>query len=49
LRRNHPGDRDRAIELLQQAHDCATESGMSFVERDTARLLASSPSAATCL
>ena len=37
LRRNRPGDRERAIALLQQALDFAKESGMGKV----ARLLAS--------
>lgn len=41
LRRNHPGDRDRALALLQQAHDFAKDSGMGKVERDSERLLAS--------
>ena len=33
--------RERAIHLLQQAHDFAKESGMAVVERDSERLLAS--------
>jgi class 3 adenylate cyclase/tetratricopeptide (TPR) repeat protein len=41
LRRNGPGDRERAVSLLQQAHDFAKESGMAKVERESARLLAS--------
>ncbi len=40
LRRNRPGDRDRAVALLQQAHDFAKQSGMAKVERDSERLLA---------
>ncbi len=43
LRRNAPGDRERAIALLQQAHDFAKESGMGKVERDSRRLLANIP------
>jgi tetratricopeptide (TPR) repeat protein len=40
LRRNARGDRERAVALLQQAHDFAKESGMGKVERDSERLLA---------
>jgi tetratricopeptide (TPR) repeat protein len=40
LRRNGAGDRERAIALLQQAHDFAKESGMGKVQRDSERLLA---------
>ena len=41
LRRNAPGDRERAVVLLQHAYDFAKESGMGKVERDSERLLAS--------
>lgn len=41
LRRNAPGDRERAVALLRQAHDFAKKSGMGKVERDSAELLAS--------
>jgi hypothetical protein len=41
LRRNRPGDRERAVALLQQAHDFAKESGMGKVERDSEQLLGS--------
>jgi class 3 adenylate cyclase/tetratricopeptide (TPR) repeat protein len=40
IRRNGPGDRERAATLLRQAHDFAKESGMAKVERDSERLLA---------
>lgn len=40
LRRNNIGDRERAIALLQRAHEFAKECGMGKVERDSARLLA---------
>jgi tetratricopeptide (TPR) repeat protein len=39
LRRNRSGDRDRAVALLQQAHDFAKQSGMGKVERDSEALL----------
>jgi tetratricopeptide (TPR) repeat protein len=41
IRRDRAGDRERAVVLLQQAHDFAKESGMGKVERDSERLLAS--------
>jgi hypothetical protein len=41
LRRNGPGDRERATSLLQHAYDFAKQSGMGKVERDSAELLAS--------
>jgi hypothetical protein len=40
LRRDGPGDRERAVALLRQAHDFAEESGMGYVERKSAELLA---------
>jgi hypothetical protein len=40
VRRNRPGDRDRALTLLRQAYDFAKESGMGKIERDSERLLA---------
>jgi hypothetical protein len=41
VRRDAPGDRERAITLAQQAHDFAASCGMAFVERKSADLLAS--------
>jgi class 3 adenylate cyclase/tetratricopeptide (TPR) repeat protein len=40
LRRDRPGDRERAAALLRQAHDFARDSGMAKVQRDSERLLA---------
>jgi hypothetical protein len=41
LRRDRPGDRERAVALLRQAHGFAKQSGMGKVERDSEQLLAS--------
>jgi hypothetical protein len=40
FRRNAPGDREKAQELLGQALAFAQESGMGKVQRDSERLLA---------
>ena len=45
LRRDRPGDRDRAVALLTEALAFAKESGMQKVQRDTEQLLASCPTA----